>query len=280
MKQSNVWTISVALLGALIAGLYWWQLQERTGPPNPSAASAASAPAPVIVQSPAASAPPVIQYPMLAEAPPAPAGSAPMAKAPPTFEESLVEALGEKAVLQWLNVDALAHRVVVTVDNLTRPHAPARYWPVHPTPGRFTTVPGAEADAIAPENAKRYVPFVAWVESLDSKRVVALYRRHYGLFQTAYENLGYPGRYFNDRLIEVIDHLLATPVPAEPIAVRMARVKGPIEPARPWVLNEFANEADEERSAGQKWLMRIGNDNAKRLQIKLRELRAELTRRR
>ena len=277
MKQRTVWTISLALLSALLAGLYWWQLEERTGPPNPSAVSA---PAPVSVATPAASAPPAVQYPVLAEAPPAPAASEPITKPPATLQESVVEALGEKAVLQWLEVDALAHRIVVTVDNMTRPHAPARYWPVHPTAGRFTTVPGAQADSIAPENAKRYVPFVAWVETLDTKRVVALYRRNYGLFQSAYENLGYPGRYFNDRLIEVIDHLLATPVPAEPIAVRLARVRGPIEPVRPWVLNEFANEADEERSSGQKWLMRIGNDNAKRLQIKLREVRAELTRRR
>ena len=38
-----------------------------------------------------------------------------------------------------------------------------------------------------------------------------MYKQYYPLFQQAYVDLGYPEGYFNDRLVEVIDHLLATP---------------------------------------------------------------------
>ena len=41
--------------------------------------------------------------------------------------------------------------------------------------------------------------------------MAVVYERLYPLFQQAYEDLGYPGKYFNDRLVEVIDHLLQTP---------------------------------------------------------------------
>jgi hypothetical protein len=44
------------------------------------------------------------------------------------------------------------------------------------------------------------------------------------------------------------------------------------------VFYEFADPELEARSAGQKILMRIGNENAARVKAKLRELRGELTR--
>jgi len=37
------------------------------------------------------------------------------------------------------------------------------------------------------------------------------YFKLYSLFQQSYEDLGYPGQYFNDRLVEVIDDMLRAP---------------------------------------------------------------------
>jgi hypothetical protein len=75
--------------------------------------------------------------------------------------------------------------------------------------------------------------------------------------------LGYPNGYFNDRLVEVIDNLLATP-----------ESKGPIELVRPNVMYVYADPALEARSAGQKLLIRMGPENAKAIKAKLSELRA------
>ncbi len=85
------------------------------------------------------------------------------------------------------------------------------------------------------------------------------------MFQEAYESLGHPPQYFNDRLIEVIDHLLATP-----------ELEGPIALAQPNVLYEFADPKLESSSAGQKVLIRMGAENARVVKEKLRELRGEL----
>jgi hypothetical protein len=86
------------------------------------------------------------------------------------------------------------------------------------------------------------------------------------LFQQSYQNLGYPNGYFNDRLVEVIDVMLATPDP-----------KGPIQLVRPNVMYTFADPALEARPAGQKLLIRMGPENAQAIKAKLKELRTIIT---
>jgi hypothetical protein len=95
--------------------------------------------------------------------------------------------------------------------------------------------------------------------------LVGIYRHYYPLFQQAYTDLGYPDGYFNNRLVEVIDHLLATP-----------DVTGPIRLSQPGVLYEFADPSLEQLSAGQKLFLRMGSENAAALKLKLRELRREV----
>ena len=275
MKQRTLWMVSALWLGLLVAGLYAWQRQSTPAPAAPASASQALAPAPDAV--PAAPAASAIRFPIDtgASAPrPAPSSGA---AAPNSVADALVDTLGRKAVLEFLIVDAFVHRVVATVDNLARAHAPARLWPVHPTAGRFATQQVGESAVIGAENSRRYGVFVKWVDSLDTKGVAGLYRQLYPNFQSAYEASGYPGRYFNDRVVDVIDHLLDTPSVDEPVAVKLADIKGPIQPARPWVIVEFADASLESRSAGQKLLLRMGPDHARTLKAKLRQLRSELT---
>jgi len=146
-------------------------------------------------------------------------------------------------------------------------------WPVRTTPGRFSVEAAGNGQVISAKNAARYTPFVALVDSVDAGRAVALYQRLYPLFQRAYEELGYPGKYFNDRLVVVIDLLLATPEPSGPLQVELPKVEGPLKPTRPWVLYRFSDPALEGLSSGQKILLRVGRDNERRLKAKLAEVR-------
>ena len=116
-------------------------------------------------------------------------------------------------------------------------------------------------------NYARYTPFIHLVETTDPKTLATVYFHLYPLFQQAYEDLGYPGRFFNDRLVEVIDHLLATP-----------EVKGPIRLVQPKVLYEFADPDLEALSAGQKAMLRLGPVNAARVKAKLQAIRALVAR--
>ena len=99
---------------------------------------------------------------------------------------------------------------------------------------------------------------------------------HEDLLQ-AWRDLGLGNRYLNDRAIEVVDLLLATPEPERPPRVHLTEVKGPIPSTRPWVRYEFVDPQLEALTAGQKILVRMGTANERRLKQKLREFRSQLT---
>src|SRR4029450_3313423 len=98
------------------------------------------------------------------------------------------------------------------------------------------------------------------------QKLVALYVRFYPWFQQAYRDLGYPSGYFNDRLVDVIDLLLATP-----------EITGPVVLVQPRVLYTFADPRLEALPAGQKMMIRMGPENTAQVKVKLRELRRALT---
>jgi hypothetical protein len=194
-------------------------------------------------------------------------------------KNSLMELFGSKATARFLQIDDFPRRFVATVDNLGRSHAPPVLWPVKPTAGRFTVEERATGHVISTDNAIRYTPLVLLAESVDAARAADLYARMYPLLQKAYEELGYPNRYFNDRLVAVLDILLATPEVDYPVELQLTNVKGPIPSERPWVRYEYADASLESLSAGQKILLRSGSANERRLKARLVAFREEVLKR-
>ncbi len=277
----TLYLIATAVLA--VAGYFGWQYYQARQAPQPLEPPVATAPPEAAAPAPAPPlAEPAIQHPVdpPVETATAPAPLPALADADPYIADRLGELLGRPNALRFLQLDGFVKRAVATVDNLGRSHAPVLVWPVNPTSGRFASAPGDGAtQTIAPDNAARYTPFVRFAESVDTAQAVALYRRLYPLFQQAYEELGFPGRYFNDRLVQVLDQLIATPVPATPPAVALVEVKGDVASTRPWVRYEYVDPKLESLSAGQKILIRMGPDHQRRLQAKLVEVRGRVARR-
>jgi hypothetical protein len=192
---------------------------------------------------------------------------------------ALTQLLGRRGLAAQVQTEDFPRRFVATLDNLGRAHAPPLVWPLPTTPGRFTVEEGADGGpVIAASNAQRYAPFVELVTGVDSTAAVQLYQRMEPLLQQAWGQLGLGGRPLHERVVAVIDLLLATPEPAQPVPVRLTDVKGPIPSTRPWVRYEFVDPQLEKLSAGQKMLVRMGPANERRVKQKLAELRAGLVR--
>jgi hypothetical protein len=160
--------------------------------------------------------------------------------------------------------DGIIDRFVATVDNLPRKHVPEKIRPLSGLTTEFITE-GTGPIVLSEANFRRYDVLVAQVEAANLDDVTDMYRRYYPLFQKSYERLGYPNAYFNDRLIEAIDLLLATPEPTGPIAL-----------IQPNVLYEFIDPALEELTSGQKLMLRIGPEHAATIKGILRDLRTRL----
>jgi len=265
--MNRLWLGIGSILALAAIGAYFWL---RQAPPQ------LPAPAPVAQPPAVAPAEPAIKHPL--EAPTGVTKLPPLDQADEFVKRRITELLGAKAVRTFLQMENFVRRVVATVDNLARPLAPPSTWPIHATPGRFTVETGSDGSVIGAKNAARYAPFVALVESIDTKRAVALYQELYPLLQQVYEGLGYPGKYFNDRLVAVIDLLLAAPEPADAPGVELPEIRGPNKPARPWILYRYSDPALERLSSGQKILLRVGRENEKRLKAKLAEFRKLIAR--
>ncbi|HTC37838.1 MAG TPA: DUF3014 domain-containing protein [Steroidobacteraceae bacterium] len=240
------------------AGVYYMRSRNQ---PLPAAPGVPTAVAPSSTE-------PGIAHPL-----PQGAGNAGAAAPLPELADSdapLRDALGQissaDAVKDFLVPQDLIRKMVVTIDNLPRQKVAVEKRPVNPTSGSFLANGDELHATLDQRNFERYKPMVAAISQLDAKQLGALYIHYYPLFQESYQNLGYPNGYFNDRLVEVIDNLLATPTPA-----------GPIQLVRPNVMYTYADPTLEGRTAGQKLLIRMGPENAKAIKAKLTELRAIIT---
>jgi hypothetical protein len=238
------WILGGVILLAIAAGAWYWVKSRAPEPEAPAAAAPQALPEPRIKN-------PII----------------PPDDIDPNLSatEQVATLIGTPRFESMFVPDDFVKKTVATIDSLARSDVAARMNPAKPPAGDFVTAGEGESVVLGAANYARYTPWVEMVESLDAASTAALYKRLYPQFQSAYEELGNPDKYFNDRVIEVIDHLLSAPEAPATIAL-----------TQPNVYYEFADPALEAQSSGRKLLLRMGPGNAARVKAKLREIRAQI----
>ena len=254
--KKTMWLVVLLVLGGIAAGFYYWQMHQQREPPPPRVETSPA---------PAAKTEPSIRYPI--QETPSPEKPLPSpGESDAAMQDALAGLFTRKSAEELFDLKEIVRRFVVTVDNLPRKKVPMRYRLFKPVLGKFPVTGEGENFLTSPDNYRRYTSYVWLAEAVDTRKLVAVYVRFYPLFQQEYQNLGYPKGYFNDRLVEAIDDLLAAP-----------DVPGRIKLVRPNVLYQFAHPDLEALSAGQKIMIRLGSENAARIKARLRDVRRELT---
>ena len=251
--SSRLWaTLAVLGVAGILAVAVLRQRAEVPPPVAPEPASDTSTPAaPAADEGPRYPVAPTVSERAARELVPLPD----LADSDQYFLLALVDLFGP-GVEGMLADPALIEKIVATVDGLPTPQVAERVRPIKGVddPLLVDGQDGSGEYLLNTASYRRYDLLVNLIATADVAELAGAYQRFYPLFQQAYVNLGYPDGYFNDRLIEVVDHLLATPdIPEPPTLVR------------PHVLYEFADPDVEARSSGQKLLLRIGPDHRARV---------------
>jgi hypothetical protein len=260
-RKKVIWGSAAIVVLGLVGAVYYYKYHSAV----PEVPVQTQAPQPP-VEAPQAATEPAVKNPIpeTTDTKPLP----PLKESDSEVRQSLVDVFGAKAVKQFLVPENVVRHIVVTVDNLPRKKVAVELRPIKPTPGATATASQGDVTTLGAANFERYAPFVKVVQSTDTKSLASVYFKLYPLFQQSYEDLGYPGQYFNDRLVEVIDDMLKTP-----------DVQGPIELTQPKVFYEYADPKLEGLSAGQKLLLRMGPTNEAAMKAKLREFRKAIVNR-
>jgi hypothetical protein len=240
----------------LLAGLGWYALRRDPRPPEPPPRSAEAPPAVATATEPVTLIAPAALPPL--ELPPLDASDEAVRR--------LVAALSSRPELaRWLVGEHLVRRFVAAVDNVAEGAHPRAHLPVRAPSSPFAVEQERGGVVLAESSQRRYDPWIELFESVDPEGSARLYHQLKPLVDRAYQDLGYPGRQFDDVLVAAIGHLLATPSPPARAALE-----------RKVSTYRWADPRLEGLSPAQRQLMRTGPGNVERVQSHLRRMATAL----
>ncbi|MEJ2382887.1 MAG: DUF3014 domain-containing protein [Xanthomonadales bacterium] len=274
----------LAVVIVVLGGLAWYLYQPPAEPVEAPPPVAQVAPEPEVQAEPEPpAAPPDAVMPETPEeipqAPPEEEPLPPLEESDAYVSNTLDGLVGEAAMLRYFSTENIVPKAVATVDALSARQVPKPILPLNGPAGEYPAVPNPDPATVVrdeagdpipqflsdPSGYTRYTPYVEMLEAVPPDEFVGLLRDNGPLFDEAFQQLGYADARFDDRLVDVIDELLATP-----------EVDGPLRLMKPEAYYLYVDEDLEALSAGQKILLRMGAANAARVKSWLREVRAAL----
>jgi hypothetical protein len=239
----NVGLIVGIVLAVLAAAAGWFWYRGRAAPAP--AVQAAAAPAPA---APAATAEPAVPLPDLDASDAA-------------LRDWVARLSAHPELAAWLVNDDLARRFVAAVVAVAEGTSPSRHVAFLAPAEPFRVRTSGGRTYIDAASFRRYDLATDVFASLDERGTAELFRRIAPLLDEAYLEVGDPQRTFEETLERAIANLLAVPVPAAPVEVTAASVS-----------YTWADHDLEGRTLAEKHLLRLGPENATRVQSKLRAL--------
>jgi len=239
-----LWALGGVIVLALLGGGYWF---VRTRPPKTAPAATASP-----TRAPSAQSGEQISLPPLDQTDP--------------LVRQLVSRLSLHPVTaSWMATDGLLLNFVVVTDRIADDKSPAAEmkWAGQPSPFRTKTVRGTSY--IDPASYHRYDRYAEAIAGLDARGTARLYQTLKPRIRDAYRRLGHPEGEFDPVLEDAIVALLQVPA-----------VEGDVALEPKGIGYAFADPRLEGLSGAQKQFLRMGPQNVRSIQNKLREIGVQL----
>jgi hypothetical protein len=171
------------------------------------------------------------------------------------------ELSAEPGWAQWLANKNLIRRLTAAVVNISEGKSPRKHLSFLGSQKPFSALKKEGGLYLDPQTYDRYNLVTEIISRMEAVKAVGVFKELSPLFQDAYRELGYPQGEFQAVLIHAIKELLLTPVVEGDIRVKEA------------VLSYWAVDDNlEDLSEAQKHLLRMGPQNTRKIQKKLREM--------
>ncbi len=274
-RNDGVIAMAVAAVGVIAAAVYFLFLKpERLEAPEIQEVEVEEVLAPVPPPEPITLPSP---EPLVEVTPEPLATPQPIASTLPRLNESDAPFRADVAEIEpqvpaLLTDSELVRKGVRAVHGLSEGFVVKEFRPVVSPEGRFGVEDTGQRNAnderlyrISDDNYVRYTPHVDALVAMPPEQVVALYRSYFPLLQQAYEELGLPEPDFHSVMLRAVDNAIAATPPDSRVLLH-----------QPSVMYEFNDEALESASSVDKLFIRMGPENAERVQRWLEALRFEL----
>lgn len=179
--------------------------------------------------------------------------------------KKVIELAPDKTIAPLLVQQDMLRQFVVFVDNLAQGELARKVSPVKGPEQLFSVSEITNKVYLNPESYHRYDGYANLVANMDEKTLMATYEQLTPLMDEAFTELGYNNAKFNDRMLQAIKVLLATPI-----------IEDPIELSSISVNYQFVDPNLEALPSAQKLLIRMGPENTRKVKIALRKLEAQL----
>ena len=256
------WIAIVAIILAMIAGIMFFSGPDEAPEPRPIPVMPEPRPEPA-PPPPRPEPEPIVEVPEPEPEPePEPVELPPLNESDRFVREQAEVLTEDGSIERVLATDELLRKFVVVVENLAEGNVSRDPVMFLAPRENFTVVRRNDTPYLNPQSYRRYDRLAGVVAALEPSQAVAFLRLTEPLMQEAYGELGLQDVDVKDRLRRAIDLLIDTPV-----------VSGQVELRQPAVMFEFADEEIEALLPAQKQLIRMGPENQRRIQAKLREIR-------
>ncbi|MFP2927672.1 DUF3014 domain-containing protein [Pyxidicoccus sp. 3LG] len=172
----------------------------------------------------------------------------------------------EPEFAKWLQEKDLVRRFTAAVNNIAEGASPRMVLGFLAPAGGFEVSQVDKATTVIdPRSYGRYDTVARVFGSLDAQAAGSVYRELKPLIDQAHGEIAPPGQPFDRTFSQAIQHLLTVPVQ-----------EGPVEVKQQGALYAYAAPELEGLSRAQKHLLRMGPENMRTIQAKLRELQSAL----
>jgi len=239
--------ISAAVVGYVVL--------RRQRAPQQTAVAPVSTPAPA--PAPAAKDGPLVQ----AENIPLP----PLPQMDALMRQLVVKLSSHPQVLAWLATNGLIENFTVATLNISDGKSPALHWKGLGPQTRFSIIKTTDGVMLDPKSYRRYDEYAAAIGALDAPNTARLYLTVKPRIMEAYRSLGFPEGDFDPVLERAMHELVTTPEIQKDIALK-----------EKVITYQFVDANVEALSGAQKQLLRMGPDNMRIVQGKLRDIATQL----